>query len=103
MFKLFTSVQLDPSHNSVFTVFDGYPPPKANEAVLLVPAAPGPCLAVFKSLTSVHEVPSQDSVNTLGLGLGVPPKNKADVCVPSPPPLYLTLFIIYLIDYKIKL
>ena len=66
VFKLFTSVQLDPSHNSVSFFGLGEPgvisPPKPRAEVLLAPAAPIPRLAKFKSATSVQLVPFQLSV-----------------------------------------
>ena len=55
------SVQLVPSHNSVFVILGG-PPAKANPDELLVPAPPALCLSVFKSFTSYHADPFQTSV-----------------------------------------
>ena len=52
------SVQLLPSHNSVFaTTAVAVAPPEHNAEVLLAPALKAPALPVFKSLTSVQFVP----------------------------------------------
>ena len=92
VFKLFTSVQLDPSQFSVLTVL-AVPvyPPKAKAAVLLAPAPPNNLLAVFKSLTSVQLEPFHDSV-TANSGGPSPPKPNAAVYVPALPPAPLAVF-----------
>ena len=62
-FKSFTSVQLEPFHNSVIAkLLPGDPsPPKATLAVY-VPAEPKLFLPTFKSLTSVQLEPLKISV-----------------------------------------
>ena len=62
VFKLLTSVQLVPFHDSVIASTGGSClPPKAN-AEVAIPAPEISALAVFKSLTSVQLLPFHNSV-----------------------------------------
>ena len=84
MFKSFTSVHVEPFHNSVTTSppGDGGAPPNA-KADVVIPAPANALLALFKSLSSVQLVPFQDSVLAVSGGEN-PPNANAAVCVPVP-------------------
>ena len=86
-FKLLTSVQLEPFHNSVSVTQlgeagGGSNPPKHKAAVLFAHVVAALYLALFKSATSVQELPFQVSQRAKPPSTPVgfaPLANKADV------------------------